>query len=200
MAEEQRDAEHTPSQSDGLAEEARVEAEELPAAGEAGEEPEAPPVPVVDWEQVAKERYDQLVRLQADFENFRRRVERDREELQGQITGMVVLALLPVYDNLLRALKMMPTEGEAKAWRTGVEMTFKGFEEVLGRLGVTPIPTEGQMFDPRLHEAVQREDADLPEGTILEELLRGFMWRDRVIRAALVKVSAGRPDAAGDSE
>ncbi|MBX5466807.1 MAG: nucleotide exchange factor GrpE [Firmicutes bacterium] len=192
MAEEERQAEPGAPGADGLA----AEADGVPE----GPMETAPAEPAPDWEQVAKERYDQLVRLQADFENFRRRVERDREELQGQITGMVVLALLPVYDNLDRALKLMPNEGEAKAWRTGVEMTFKGFEEVLARLGVTPIPSVGQMFDPRYHEAVQREEGDAPEGQILEELARGFTWRDRVIRAALVKVSAGRPAAKPSDE
>lgn len=146
-----------------------------------------------DWQELAAERYDRLLRLQADFDNFRRRVDREREELRGQVTGAVLSDLLPVYDNLERAVKFMPNDGEAKAWRMGVEMTLKGFDEVLARLGVTPIATVGQPFNPRVHEAVQRVDSGEPEGIVVEELLKGFQWKERVLRASLVKVSTGNP-------
>ena len=149
-----------------------------------------------DWEEVAQSRYDQLIRLQADFDNFRRRMDRERDEIQGRVAERLLGDLLPVYDNLERALKYMPTEGEAKAWRVGVEMTLNGFTEALGHLGVKPIEALGAPFDPRFHEAVQRVDSDQPEGTVVEELQRGFVWNDRVLRASLVKVSAG----AGPSE
>lgn len=155
------------------------------------EQPPTESEPEADWAKVAEERYDQLLRLRADFENFRRRMDREREETRIQVTGGLLAELLPVYDNLERAVKFMPTEGDAKAWRVGVEMTLKGFEEALARLGVTPIPTTGQQFDPRVHEAVQRVDSAEPEGTVLEELLKGFQWKDRVLRASLVKVSTG---------
>lgn len=145
-----------------------------------------------NWEQVAQDRYDQLVRLQADFDNYRRRVDREREELRGYVTGAVLGDFLPVYDNLERALKYMPDTNDAKPWRMGVEMTLKGFNEILAKLGVTPIPAVGSAFDPRVHEAVQRVDSDEPEGTILEELLKGFQLKDRVLRASMVKVSAGQ--------
>ncbi|MCL4495734.1 MAG: nucleotide exchange factor GrpE [Firmicutes bacterium] len=145
-----------------------------------------------DWQKMAQERYDQLVRLQADFDNFRRRVDREREELRGYVTGAILGEFLPVYDNLERALKYMPDTGEAKAWRMGVEMTLKGFNEVLNKFGVTPIPSVGTAFDPRVHEAVQRVDSDHPEGIIVEELLKGFQWKDRVLRASMVKVSTGQ--------
>jgi molecular chaperone GrpE len=140
---------------------------------------------------LAESRYDQLVRLQADFENFRRRVDREREEIQGHVAERLLRDLLPVFDNLERALKYMPTEGEAKAWRVGVEMTLNGFLEAFKRLGVTPIAAIGTPFDPRFHEAVQRVESAEPEGTVVEELQRGFVWNDRVLRASLVKVSMG---------
>lgn len=149
-----------------------------------------------NWEQIAEERYEQLVRLRADFENFRRRVDRDREESIGRLTGGLLADFLPVYDNLERAIKYMPNEGDAKAWRVGVEMTLKGFDEVLARKGVTPIPTVGQMFDPRLHDAVDRVDSEAPEGTIVDEVQKGFQWKDQVLRASVVRVSTGNsPDA-----
>lgn len=161
------------------------------AEDEAAKTEEVPEVAQENWEALAEERYDQLLRLRADFENFRRRMDREREETQGQVTGALLGDLLPVYDNLERAVKFMPTEGEAKAWRVGLDMTMKGFDEALGRMGVTPIKALGEIFDPRFHEAVQSVESEEPEGTIVEELLRGFQWKDRVLRATLVKVSEG---------
>lgn len=148
-------------------------------------------VPDTDWEVIAQDRYDQLVRLQADFENFRRRMDRERDEIKAYVVGSLLSDLLPVYDNLERALKFMPSDGDAKSWRVGLEMTLNGFNEALSRLGVEAIVTEGQMFDPRYHEAVQRVASDLPEGMIVEELLKGFRWKERVLRASMVKVSEG---------
>ncbi|MCY0879124.1 MAG: nucleotide exchange factor GrpE [Firmicutes bacterium] len=171
----------------------RAEAEtsqDAPVAEE-GEPQEAAAEPLVNWQELAESRYDQLIRLQADFENFRRRVDREREEIQGLVAERLLRDLLPVFDNLERALKYMPTEGDAKVWRVGVEMTLNGFLEAFRRLGVTPIEAAGARFDPRFHEAVQRVESDQPEGTIVEELQRGFVWNDRVLRASLVKVSMG---------
>lgn len=170
---------------EGTGEDVEAEAEPKVAAAE------APPTAPTDWESVAKERYDQLVRLQADFENYRRRLERDREEFAVQLTGSMLGNFLPVYDNLERAVKFMPVDGEGKSWRVGVEMTLKGFDEALAKMGVEPIATVGEGFDPKYHEAIGREPNEQAEGTIIEELLKGFRWRDRVLRAALVKVSAG---------
>lgn len=149
----------------------------------------------VDWEDLARSRYDQLIRLQADFDNFRRRMDRDREDIQGRVAEQLLGDLLPVYDNLERALQFMPHEGDAKAWRVGLEMTQKGFIDALQRLGVTPIEALGQLFDPRFHEAVQRVESAEPEGTIVQELQRGFMWNNRVLRASMVQVSNGEPSA-----
>lgn len=147
--------------------------------------------PETDWEAVAESRYDQVVRLQADFENFRRRMDRERNEIQGHVAERLLGDLLPVFDNLERALAFMPTEGEAKAWRVGLEMTLKGFLDAFGKMGVQPIAAVGSLFDPRFHEAVQRVESSEPEGTVVEELQRGFVWNDRVLRASLVKVSSG---------
>lgn len=150
-----------------------------------------------NWEEVAGSRYDQLLRLQADFDNFRRRMDREREEIRGRVAEGLLSDLLPVFDNLERAVKFMPTDGDAKAWRVGIEMTLKGFLEALARLGVKPIQAEGTLFDPRFHEAVQQVDSAEAEGTIVEELQRGFIWNDRVLRASLVKVSTGEAPAPG---
>lgn len=167
--------------------EAEPTAAEVPAEADESEE---------DWKALAESRWDQLIRLKADFENFRRRVDRDRADAQAETIGRMLASLLPVYDNLERALRFMPDEGEAKAWRTGVEMTLNGFNEALARMGVTPVATQGQPFDPRLHEAVQQVESDLPEGMVVDEVQKGFQWGDRVLRAALVKVSMGAPTGA----
>ncbi len=165
----------------------------------AAEDAQTPPESVMedatDWQQVAQDRYDQLIRLQADFDNFRRRMDREREELRGFVTGAILKDFLPVYDNLERALKFMPQNQETQSWRAGLEMTLKGFNEVFSRFGVTPIVTVGEPFNPRVHEAVQQVDSAQPEGIIVEELLKGFQWREQVLRASLVKVSTGQGSA-----
>jgi molecular chaperone GrpE len=168
--------------------EAEIRTDEVTEEPAAEGESEEPPT---DWEALARSRYEQLLRLQADFENFRRRMERERRDLQGQVAERLLGDLLPVFDNLERALKYMPNEGEAKNWRVGVEMTLNGFLDALGRLGVAPIVAVGASFDPRFHEAVEQVPSGEPEGTVVEELKRGFTWNDRVLRASLVKVSTG---------
>lgn len=188
MSEEKRESAETDSSSDGNAEELdREDTAEVEVVAESLEDKPSD----TDWEDIARQRYDQLIRLQADFENFRRRMDRERSEIQGRAAEGLLGDLLPVFDNLERALKYMPTEGEAKAWRVGVEMTLKGFLEAFQRLGVQPIEAVGTLFNPRFHEAVQRVESSEPEGTIVEELQRGFVWSDHVLRASLVKVSSG---------
>jgi molecular chaperone GrpE len=153
----------------------------------------------IDWESLAEDRYQQILRLRADFENFRRRVDREREELRGIVAEEIFSRLLTVYDNLDRALKAMPDTPEAAAWRTGIAMTHKSFVEVLKSQGVEPVPTAGQNFDPAIHEAILRTPDSAPEGTVLEELQAGFRWGNRVLRAALVRVSAGPEESREDA-
>lgn len=154
--------------------------------------------PETNWEAVAEERYDQLVRLRADFENFRRRQDREREDIRGFVMATVLSDFLGIYDNLDRALKAMPTDDAAKSWRVGIEMTMKGFNEAFMRQGVEAIETEGQMFDPRWHEAIQQVPSDLPEGTIVEELAKGFRYKERVLRASMVRVSEGPSESVSE--
>src|SRR5579875_2965081 len=123
-----------------------------------------------DWQALAEERWDSLLRLRADFENFRRRVDREREEFRSLVASEILARFLLVYDNLDRALRAIPETEEVKAWRTGLEMTRRGFLELLHQEGVEPIATAGEMFNPEVHEAIVRVPDPAPEGTVLEEL------------------------------
>ena len=138
---------------------------------------------------LADQHFDRLARLQADFENYRRRVRQEREELAAFAAEGLITRLLPVLDNLDRAIKAETGAG-AEAWRQGVEMTLKQFQDVLAREGVETIPAEGLPFDPTAHEAVmQVESEEHEDNIVVEELQKGYRLGGRVIRPAMVKVS-----------
>ncbi|MGI6143522.1 MAG: nucleotide exchange factor GrpE [bacterium] len=132
-----------------------------------------------------------LQRTRADFENYRRRTQRERLDLINRANERLFLELLPVLDNLERALQV---EGEptAAAIIEGVEMIYRQFMEILKREGVTPIEAEGEPFNPKIHEAVLQVEACAAEaGTVVEEVQKGYMLHDRVLRPSLVKVAKG---------
>lgn len=134
------------------------------------------------------EQTDRLKRLQADFENFRRRTQKEKEELSAVVAQGVVLELLPVVDNFERALKSAEHQ-DAKVLLEGVQMIYNQLSGVLEKVGLTPIEAEGQTFDPQQHEAVMSvEDAEQPDGIIVEELQKGYTVRGKVIRPSMVKV------------
>jgi molecular chaperone GrpE len=141
-------------------------------------------------ESLAEERHHQFLRLSADFDNFRRRVEREREELRASVARELLTSLLPAYDNLERALQAVTGDVDAGLVK-GLEMTRKSFLDGLAGQGVERVLTTGQPFDPAIHEAIQSTPDASAEGTVLDEYQAGFRWRDRVLRAALVKVSSG---------
>jgi molecular chaperone GrpE len=131
---------------------------------------------------------DRLLRRQAEFENYRRRVERDRSDFL-QYAGMeVVRDILPVLDDFERALKV---ESSDAGYRKGVELIFQRLEETLKKIGLEPIETQaGQEFDPNLHQAVVRFETDeAPDHTILEEFQRGYNFKGKLLRPAMVKVA-----------
>jgi molecular chaperone GrpE len=153
--------------------------------------PEIPEEPVsrAEFDQMKSERdnlVDRLARLQAEFENARKRAERERLDFRDYATGSVVEQFLPVVDNFALALK---STGSAEQLRTGVELIVKQMEEILRQMQVTPIATAGELFDPRLHEAlgtVERED--LPDQSVAEEIRRGYRLRERLLRPAMVRI------------
>jgi molecular chaperone GrpE len=165
----------------GATEEALAETAEMPAA-------EAAPTRA-EFDQLKAERdqlLDRLARLQAEFENARKRAERERIEFRDYATGSVVEQFLPVLDNFELALK---STGSAEKLRSGVELIVKQMEEILRQLQVNPISTVGEPFDPRHHEALGSiERDDLPDQHVAEEVRRGYRLRERLLRPALVRV------------
>ncbi len=130
---------------------------------------------------------DKYLRLAAEYENYRRRSQKEKESTYADAKADTVLQLLPVYDNLQRALK---AECSDPGFYRGVEMTMTQLMDILAKLGVTPIEAEGVPFDPAEHNAVIHvEDESLGENTVVEEFQKGFKLNDKVIRFAMVKVA-----------
>ncbi len=130
---------------------------------------------------------DRYLRICAEYDNFRKRSQKEKEALYGDIRANTVSSFLPVYDNLERALKQ-GTEDEA--YRKGVEMIMTQFNTTLEKLGVSPIECLGEKFDPTLHNAVMHvDDEEKGENEIVEVFQKGFKMGDKVIRFAMVKVA-----------
>jgi len=141
-----------------------------------------------------EEERSRRVRLQADFENYKKRVEKERAADQRHASSRVVQNLLPVLDNFERAIGSASGEEAGSSFHRGVQLIFRQILDELRREGLEAIDTVGQPFDPNLHEAVATEEhADLPHQTIMEELQRGYTLNERLLRPALVKVSI-QPD------
>lgn len=133
---------------------------------------------------------DRLLRIAAEFDNYRKRIERERREQADLAAEGLILELLPIVDDLERALQA-PASGDAVSYRAGVELIHRQMLELLRRRGVTTIDTAGAVFDPRVHQAVSQEQSDAHrEGQVIEEFRRGYMLGDRLLRAAMVKVAA----------
>jgi molecular chaperone GrpE len=143
---------------------------------------------------------DSAARRQADFDNYRKRVERDRVDTHNRIVADVARKLLPVLDNLTRALDAERTieAEESKEFRHflhGVELINKQLTDVLDSFGIQPIAAVGERFDPHVHEAVVTEPSDKYEpDTVSEEIMRGYRIGDRLLRPAMVKVASRRSD------
>jgi len=133
---------------------------------------------------------DRLLRTAAEFDNYRKRIDRERREQSEAAAESVLLELLPIVDDLERALQA-PATGDAEAYRAGVELILRGMLDMLRRRGVTPIDTTDADFDPRVHQAVSQEPSEMHRpGQIIAEFRRGYMLGERLLRAAMVKVAA----------
>ena len=136
-----------------------------------------------------KEKEERALRLQADFENFRRRTSKEKEELSAVIKQEILKDMLPLLDNFERA--MAAETKDAEAFQKGVDMIYTQLQEVMKKNGLEPIETEGQKFDPNFHQAVMRvQNDDLEDDDIVQELQKGYMVEGRVIRPSMVQVVA----------
>lgn len=133
---------------------------------------------------------DKFMRLAAEYDNYRRRTTREKEMMYGDGKADAVDKILPVLDNLDRAMAAEPETEEAKMYHEGVKMTIRQFKEVMTKIGVVEIEAVGKEFDPNLHNAVMHvEDDTVGENIVVEEFQKGYMLGDRVIRHSMVKVA-----------
>ncbi|NPV52784.1 MAG: nucleotide exchange factor GrpE [Firmicutes bacterium] len=155
-----------------------------------------------ELERVKQERDKYLAgwqRTQADFENFKKRARQEKEELSTVVVEETVLKVLPIIDNLERALAFSRAKNDAEPLISGVELTLRQFMDTLAREGITPIEAKDKSFDPRFHEAMMQVESDgAAENTVVEEIQRGYRSRTRVLRPSLVKVSR-RPESGLES-
>ena len=132
---------------------------------------------------------DRLLRTAAEFDNYRKRVDRERRDQSESAATALLTEILPVVDNLERALQA-PSGPEAAGYRAGVELILRQLQDLLRKRGVTPIEALGTDFDPRVHQAVSQESSSAHrDGEVMEELQRGYMLGDRLLRPAMVKVA-----------
>ncbi len=193
---------NTPNNADAsLAEEPieeQVEAETrelLPhetAEAEPAREEEASPVSYAEFKALAEEKedlYDRLLRKHAEFENFRKRTEKEKQEFYDFALANFLKELLPVVDGLERGL-YAPDGQTVEGYKKGIELILRQLRDVLAAAGLQPIRAIGRIFDPNFHQAViQEENSSLAENEIIEELLRGYTFKERLLRPSMVKVA-----------
>ena len=176
-----------------------------PASGTApsSQEPQASVDPVAEAKAEAQRFKEQWMRSAADFDNFRKRSRKELEDTRKAGREELLKDLLPVFDNLERAMTSAERATEVKPVSDGLKMVLRQFVDTLGRSGITKVPTVGQQFDPGLHEAIQQVETDeTPPGTVVAEVQPGYLQGERLIRAAMVVVAkpkAGSAPADGDS-
>jgi len=140
----------------------------------------------------ARDIEDRMLRLAAEFENYKKRMQRERETMMKYAEENILKELLPTIDNLERAIEQGQKSEDAAALLEGVEMTYNGLLSALEKFGLTPLSGVGEEFDPNFHEALAMEPSDeVPANVILQEYQKGYMFKDRLIRAAKVVVSRG---------
>ena len=171
------------------------EAEAAPTTAAASAAQSAPAAGLEEAYQKAladnKELYDRLLRKQAEMDNFRKRTQREKEDLRQFAAEELIRSLLPTLDGFERALQHRD-ENVPAAFYQGLELIYRDLREVLSRSGLSPIETAGEIFDPNLHQAVETvEDRGRREHEIVAEMQRGYRLKNRLLRPALVKVAVG---------
>jgi len=151
---------------------------------------------LVKKDEEIKQLQDRILRMAAEMENTRKRLEREKSECISFANEGMIRGLLPVIDNLERAVQHGEDDATCQGLLEGVRLTLKSFGEVLGKFGCVPFDAVGKTFDPNFHEAVmQQESSEHPEKTILQELQKGYMLHDRLLRPAMVIVSKASQDS-----
>jgi molecular chaperone GrpE len=144
-----------------------------------------------DAKQEAGENLAGWQRAQAEFINYKKRIEREQSQLYQDAAARVIKRFLDVLDDLDLAMQNAPVEGETAEWAAGIDLIYRKLMTILENEGVTPMSVIGEMFDPNLHEAIAQEESnDHESGEIIEEIKKGYLIGDRVLRAALVRVAA----------
>ena len=143
-----------------------------------------------DLNQRSAEYFEGWQRERADFVNYKKRIERDQIQTSQDSVGRIAKKYLPVLDDLERALKARPTDGEGYAWSEGIELIYKKLQGILESEGISEIKAEGEQFDPTRHEALTQEPSSAHEsGQIIEVIQKGYLIGDRVLRPALVRIA-----------
>jgi molecular chaperone GrpE len=161
---------------------------------QADEEP-----PEIEKARVERDRMrEQLLRIAADFDNFRKRSRKEIEEVRRRTIEDTLREILPVIDNLERAMEATTDATDVTAVADGVKMVLRGFEDIANRLGLKRVQSLGRIFDPTIHDAMQQEETDeQPPGTIVAEVVPGYQLGDRLLRPAMVVVAVP-PTGTGD--
>ena len=167
-----------------------ADGDESPSAAAGGAAAAEASGPAAELQKLKAERdslLDRLARAQAEFENARRRASKEQQDFRDYAAADAIRPLLPVLDSFERALQVKSEPGD---FRSGVELIYKQLQDALAKLGVRAIPAKGEPFDPHVHEAIEMvETSDARDHEVIEELQRGYKFRDRLLRPAMVKVA-----------
>lgn len=181
--------EETKEQSDQQKKESNVDQDAENADAQKEDETEAMQREIEQLKKEKEDTYQRMLRIQAEFENYKKRTQKEKEAERKYKSQDLVQELLPVLDNFERALKVEATE-ETKSLIDGITMVYNQLQDALKSQGVEVIEAEGKEFDPNIHHAVmQVEEEGIESNIIVEELQKGYMLKDRVVRPAMVKVN-----------
>lgn len=177
-----RDGPAPPREDDLIASQPAEEAE--------SQDPEGLMALLQEAQHQAEEYLDGWQRARAEFANYKKRNERDQQETYARAAGSILMRFLNIQDDLERALRDRPDEGDEKAWAEGIELIYRKLTALLEAEGVEPIKAHAQRFDPNFHEALSYEENDeIEDGCVIDVVQQGYMLDDRVLRPALVRVA-----------
>ncbi len=189
-----------PIEGDDQAEEVKSDTRASAPPNEANPEASGAADPLTQAQAEAARHKDAWLRSAADFDNFRKRTRRELDEARRTGREEVLRALLPVFDNLDRAIQSSVRSSDVKAIVDGLSMVHRQFVDALGREGITKVPTVGKAFDPSIHEAIQQVDTDEhAPGTVIAEVQSGYSQGDRLLRAAMVVVARRKSAEPGEN-